>query len=84
MTTIFYSYGKHDSLDLQENFLSHIIQGNDIGIISEAGVPCVADPGSKIVEFAHQYQIEVCPITGPSSILLALMSFWIQWSIFLI
>ena len=72
--TIFYSYGKHDSLDLQENFLSHIIQGNDIGIISEAGVPCVADPGSKIVEFAHQYQIEVCPITGPSSILLALIA----------
>lgn len=72
--TIFYSYGKHDTLDLQEDFLPHIYQGNDVGIISEAGVPCVADPGSKIVEFAHQYQIEVCPITGPSSILLALIA----------
>lgn len=72
--TIFYSYGKHDNLDLQEDFLPHIYQGNDIGIISEAGVPCVADPGSKIVEFAHQYQIEVCPITGPSSVLLALIA----------
>ena len=72
--TIFYSYGKHDSLNLQEDFLTHIYQGNDVGIISEAGVPCVADPGSKIVEFAHQYQIEVCPITGPSSILLALIA----------
>ena len=72
--TIFYSYGKHNSLDLQEDFLPHIYQGNDVGIISEAGVPCVADPGSKIVEFAHQYQIEVIPITGPSSILLALIA----------
>ena len=72
--TIFYSYGKHNSLDLQEDFLSHIYQGNDVGIISEAGLPCVADPGSKIVEFAHQYQIEVIPITGPSSILLALIA----------
>ena len=72
--TIFYSYGKHNSLDLQEDFLPHIYQGNDVGIISEAGLPCVADPGSKIVEFAHQYQIEVIPITGPSSILLALIA----------
>lgn len=73
-TTIFYSYGKHDSLDLQEDFLPYIYQGNDVGIISEAGVPCVADPGSKIVNFAHQYQVDVIPITGPSSILLALMA----------
>ena len=72
--TIFYSYGKHNSLDLQADFLPHIYQGNDVGVISEAGVPCVADPGSKIVEFAHQYQIEVTPITGPSSILLALIA----------
>ena len=40
-TTIFYSYGKHDTLNLQEDFLTHIYQGNDVGIISEAGVPCV-------------------------------------------
>ena len=72
--TIFYSYGKHNTLNLQEDFLTHIYQGSDVGIISEAGVPCVADPGSKIVEFAHQFQIEVSPITGPSSILLALMA----------
>ena len=72
--TIFYSYGKHNTLNLQEDFLTHIYQGSDVGIISEVGVPCVADPGSKIVEFAHQFQIEVSPITGPSSILLALMA----------
>ena len=72
--TIFYSYGKHDKLDLQEDFLPHIYEGKDVGIISEAGVPCVADPGSKIVDFAHQFQVDVVPIVGPSSILLALMA----------
>ena len=44
------------------------------GLISEAGVPAVADPGSKIVEYAHQYNIKVTPLVGASSILLALMS----------
>ena len=73
-STLFYSYGKHDKLNLEEEFLPHIYQGKDVGIISEAGVPCVADPGSKIVNFAHKFQIEVVPLVGPSSILLALMS----------
>ena len=73
-STLFYSYGKHDKLDLQEEFLPHIYQGKDIGIISEDGVPCVADPGSKIVDFAHKFQIEVVPLVGPSSILLALIA----------
>ena len=72
--TIFFSYGKHDKLDLHEDFLPHIYSGKDVGVISEAGVPCVADPGSKIVDFAHQFQVEVVPIVGPSSILLALMA----------
>ena len=72
--TIFLPYGKHDKLDLQEDFLPHIYSGRDVGVISEAGVPCVADPGSKIVDFAHQFQVEVVPIVGPSSILLALMA----------
>ena len=73
-STLFYSYGKHDKLNLEEEFLPHIYQGNDVGIISEAGVPCVADPGSKIVDFAHKFQIEVVPLVGPSSILLALIA----------
>ena len=72
--TIFLSYGKYDKLDLQEDFLPHIYSGKDVGVISEAGVPCVADPGSKIVDFAHQFQVKVVPIVGPSSILLALMA----------
>jgi len=44
------------------------------GLISEAGVPCVADPGSQIVKMAHDKNIEVVPLIGPSSILLALMA----------
>ena len=72
--TLFYSYGKHDKIDLQEEFLPHIYNGKDVGIISEAGLPCVADPGNKIVDFAHKFQVDVVPLVGPSSIFLALMA----------
>lgn len=46
----------------------------DIGIISETGVPCVADPGGELVLLAHQRNWEVVPLVGPSAILLALMA----------
>ena len=70
----FFAYGKHNTFNIEEDFLQNILSGNDIGLISEAGVPAVADPGSKIVEYAHQYNIKVIPLVGASSILLALMS----------
>ena len=70
----FFAYGKHNSFNIQEDFLQNILLGNDIGIVSEAGVPAVADPGSKIVEYAHKFNIKVTPLVGASSILLALMS----------
>ena len=72
--TTFYSYGKHDTLNLEQDFLPHILSGENVGLLSEAGLPCVADPGSKIVEYAHDFQIDVVPFVGPSSILLALMA----------
>ena len=72
--TIFYAFGKHDKLNLEEDFLPHILNGENVGIISEAGFPCVADPGAKIVAYAHNSQIEVIPLIGPSSIFLALMA----------
>jgi len=72
--TTFYSYGKHDTLSLEEDFLPHILSGQNVGLLSEAGLPCIADPGSKIVEYAHNFQIDVVPFVGPSSILLALMA----------
>lgn len=72
--TTFYSYGKHDTLSLEGDFLPHILSGQNVGLLSEAGLPCIADPGSKIVEYAHNFQIDVVPFVGPSSILLALMA----------
>jgi len=58
----------HEYLDAAE------LNSHDIGLLSEAGVPCVADPGSLIVRVAHELGIRVVPLTGPSSILLALMA----------
>jgi 16S rRNA (cytidine1402-2'-O)-methyltransferase len=55
-------------------FLEPCRKGIPVGLISEAGVPCIADPGSAIVEIAHRENIPVVPLVGPSSILLALMA----------
>lgn len=62
--------------DKSENntFLNQINDGHDIGVISEAGCPGVADPGSEMVAWAHQNGIKVVPLIGPSSILLAVMA----------
>jgi 16S rRNA (cytidine1402-2'-O)-methyltransferase len=54
--------------------LAPIIAGRDGGLVSEAGCPAVADPGAALVRLAHDRAIEVCPLVGPSSILLALMA----------
>ncbi len=53
--------------------LSPLNQGKDIGLMSEAGCPGVADPGAKLAEIAHQKEIRIVPLVGPSSILLSLM-----------
>ena len=50
------------------------MDGNDIGLLSDSGAPCIADPGSKIVSKAHKMEIEVIPLIGPSSIILSLMA----------
>jgi 16S rRNA (cytidine1402-2'-O)-methyltransferase len=69
---VFHSYGKNDKLDFTKELLPYFLTGNDIGIISEAGMPAIADPGSEVVKFAHKHEIQVVPIVGPSSIFLAL------------
>lgn len=51
-----------------------LLEGYDLGIVSESGCPGIADPGAIAVHFAHQHKIKVVPLVGPSSILLALMS----------
>ncbi|HEX2921499.1 MAG TPA: SAM-dependent methyltransferase [Bacteroidales bacterium] len=55
-------------------YLDPVEQGKDIGILSEAGLPCIADPGSLVVALAHKKKITVVPLTGPSSIILALIA----------
>ena len=55
-------------------FLEPCLNGVDVGLLSEAGCPGVADPGAEIVSLAHQKNIKVVPLVGPSSILMAMMS----------
>ncbi|MEH6511882.1 MAG: SAM-dependent methyltransferase, partial [Maribacter arcticus] len=55
-------------------FLNPCFEGFDVGILSEAGCPGIADPGAAVVKIAHEKNIQVIPLVGPSSILLALMA----------
>lgn len=71
---LFFEYGKHSNLNFEKDILSLILNGKSIGIISESGLPCVADPGANIIKHAHDFDIEVVPISGPNSIVLALIS----------
>ena len=57
-----------------EMMMKPLLEGNDLGVVSEAGCPGVADPGALAVAYAHQKNIQVIPLVGPSSILLALMA----------
>lgn len=54
--------------------LKPLLDGHDLALMSEAGTPCVADPGASLVALAHEQKIRVIPMTGPSSITLALMA----------
>lgn len=56
-----------------KNLLKQISQGHDVGLMSEAGLPAIADPGSSVVRAAHELGMLVQPMVGPSSLLLALM-----------
>lgn len=55
-------------------FLEPCLKGKDVGLLSEAGCPGVADPGAEVVKLAHEKDIRVVPLVGPSSILMAIMS----------
>jgi len=57
-----------------EEILQPLLNGNDMGLLSEAGLPCIADPGSDLVRAAQQKNIQVVPLVGPSSIFMALMA----------
>jgi 16S rRNA (cytidine1402-2'-O)-methyltransferase len=70
----FMVFNEHSGEQDIEECLLAALSGHDTGLLSEAGVPCVADPGSMVVRAAHDLGIRVVPLTGPSSILLALMA----------
>ncbi len=68
----FIRYNEHSGPEDLAECLEGLEQGEDTGLLSEAGMPCVADPGAMIVESARATGIRVVPLTGPSSLLLAL------------
>lgn len=70
----FYPMGKRADNSLFSKYLEPLRQGQPIGVISEAGCPCIADPGAYIVALAHAMQLPVIPLVGPSSLLMALMA----------
>lgn len=69
----FFILNKKTGADQLNVMLEPIAAGHDVAIISEAGCPGIADPGASLVDLAHQLNIRVQPLVGPSSILLALM-----------
>ena len=70
----FLGIGKHTAAQQVATYMLPVHQGKNVGILSEAGCPGIADPGALAVQYAHQHNLEVVPLVGPSSILLALMA----------
>lgn len=65
---------KHTETKEHLEFIKPLLEGHNVGLMSEAGCPGVADPGAVIVKIAHEKGIQVVPLVGPSSILLAVMA----------
>jgi 16S rRNA (cytidine1402-2'-O)-methyltransferase len=72
--TNFYLLNKHTPPGEIPDFILPLLNGHNVGILSESGVPCVADPGNIVVAAAQELDIHVKPLVGPSSILLSLMA----------
>lgn len=70
----FYEINEHSTQKDIEDIFAVLKGGNDMALISEAGLPAVADPGAALVALAHKEDIEVVPFVGPSSLMMALMS----------
>lgn len=69
----FYPLNKHTSPEDISGYLKPLIDGNSMGVISEAGCPAVADPGADVVAIAQRKNLKVVPLVGPSSIILSVM-----------
>ena len=70
----FFELNEHTDQGTIESYLRLFEDGNNVALISEAGLPAVADPGAQLVALAHRKGIEVVPAVGPSSLMLALMA----------
>ncbi|MCQ2605239.1 MAG: SAM-dependent methyltransferase [Bacteroidales bacterium] len=71
---ILFEIDKHSPASEIETMMKPLFEGHNIGIISEAGMPCIADPGNLVVARAHEKGIRVIPLIGPNSIIMALIS----------
>ena len=71
---VLHPLNKYTSDEQLPPYLNTCLEGGDIGLLSDAGAPGVADPGAAIVKLAHEKGIKVVPLVGPSSILLAMMA----------
>ena len=67
-------HSKKSSLVSIEDYLKPVFAGENLGLLSDSGTPCIADPGALIVSKAHELNIKVIPLVGPSSIILSLMA----------
>lgn len=70
----FHELNEHTTPKEVEALLALFQNGQDVGLITEAGLPAVADPGAPLVNLCHRHGIQVVPMTGPSSLMLALMA----------
>lgn len=71
---VFHLLNKHTHEDEIPEFLQSCLLGQSIGLLSDAGVPCIADPGNLVVSMAHDMKVQVVPLSGMSSIIMALMA----------
>ena len=70
----FFIVDKRTGKEIIREIVDNLLDGNDVGIMSESGCPGIADPGQEICELAHKHQITIKPLIGPNSIILALMA----------
>ncbi|MGM9774799.1 MAG: SAM-dependent methyltransferase [Candidatus Egerieousia sp.] len=74
----FYELNEHTDPAIGSGYVKLLLEGHDVGLISEAGLPAVADPGNILVAAAHEHDIKVIPLVGPSSLMMALMASGLQ------
>lgn len=72
--TNFFIVDKRAGNEIIRDVIQYLLDGNDVGVMSESGCPGIADPGQEICELAHKHQIAIKPLIGPTSLILALMA----------